>query len=72
MSRHIGKLIVHGRRMMRALGGISQTVRRVRNMRYVFNIKTVLKGWVFFQNIGLSGIFTYGTAAARTLTGFAL
>jgi hypothetical protein len=67
--RRVGKLMVHGRRMMRALGGLSQTVRGVQTLRQVLSIKSILAGWAFLRQMGVLGIFSQASVAARTLAG---
>ena len=61
--------MVHGRRMMRALGGVSQTVRGWRTLRQVLSIKSILAGWALLRQMGVLGIFSQASVAARTLAG---
>ena len=68
-SRTVGKLIVHGRRVIRAFGGFSQTLRGVRNVQALLSFKTAMMGCALLQNMGVWLIFSNVSVAASAIAG---
>jgi hypothetical protein len=68
-ARRVGKFFVHGRRVMRAFGGLLQTVRGMRSARHVLSFKAALHGFLFLRDMGVLGIFRNASVAAQTFAG---
>ncbi len=65
----MGKLIVHGRRVIRAFGGFSQTLRGVRNVQALLSFKTAMMACALLQNMGVWLIFSNVSVAASAIAG---
>jgi hypothetical protein len=53
------------------LGGVSRTVRGVQKMRHVLKLQTILAGWALLRSMGVLGVFSNASLAARTCAGLA-
>jgi len=69
LDRRVGKCFVHGRRVMRAFGGVSQTLRGMRSARHLLSFKSALQGWTLLRDIGVLGIFRNASVTAQTFAG---
>jgi hypothetical protein len=67
--RRVGKCMVHGRRAMRAFGGVFKTLRGMQSMKHVLSLNTALKGWAVMRDMGIIRMFSTASVAASTLAG---
>lgn len=65
----MGKFFVHGRRVMRAFGGVSRTLRGMRSAQHLLSFKSALQGWTLLRDIGVLGIFSNASVTAQTFAG---
>ena len=68
-ARHVGKMFVHGRRVLRMFGGVSQTLRSVNTLRQMLSLSSALMISKWLRDLGVFRVFSNASGAARTLAG---